>query len=219
MSLAKQLGRDYLDQFYKGAYFQMGNKIYIYSGHINPDTIGCYSIQVDGVRKFEGDHIPSASIQSMDTFAWPNLGYREVTLPRINKKGVFMASSVRSAMRGLQDRHLNMQFPSYVGLFNVPTDVRQMLPKEQYIRQIFNPTYTSFREGMRQLKAGEALAFALNNKLSVGISVNQGPNRLYDVLYKGTVLGEVNERDEVILPYKLAKRASTISLFEGSLRV
>lgn len=219
MSLSTSLGREYMDQFYRGAYFRMEDKLFMYKGHLDPENMLVH-VADSASGRWKSVTISHEKIPDMSSFAWPKLGYREFDFGHVGKvKSVWYVSSARSAMRGLQDRHVKMNpIPQMmvIGAMETPKDT---LNSNIYMKEIFFPSFTRFSEGMKMIQDGKAIAFALNEDYAVSISTGQGPDVLYDVLHKGTIVGEVMQNLEVVIPRRMAKRQSVINLFEGRVRL
>lgn len=218
MALSNSLGAEYMDQFYRGAYFRLGDRLCLYKGHVSAQTIRISS-RAPNMERWSSQDIPTNSIQDMGAFAWPKLGYRDYMVPGTNITSVWLLSTARSAMRGLQERHIKIDpIPQY----NVLTDgygIKEHLSASSYMMPAFFPKFHSYSEGMRKLENAEAIAFSLNEDFAVAISVSQGPGVYYDVLYKDAIVGSIGGGGEVILPLRLRKRGSIQSLFEGRVRV
>lgn len=214
-SLVDQLGYEYVDQFYRGAYFLHEGKVYLYGRHVEPGTIGC-KVLADraGGLTWASVNLPSSIIQNMDFFAWPKLGYRE--FPAENgDKHVFFVSLGRSAMRGLRDELL--QFNPTPVVKNLPRryDLRQWCKNTYYANAIFNPKFTAFEEGVAALREGQYSSFALNEDIALCISTTKGIDRSIDVLFKENIVGEVLDDNTVKVPRKILKRSANAKVFNG----
>lgn len=219
MTLSRSLGRDYMDQFYKGAFFSQGKTLYMYKGHLDGNTIAVSKLNNEGTR-WSSDSVHTESIKDMSAFAWPKLGYREFMFgDGMNLKGVWLVVSSRSAMRGLQDRHVLMRAIPQIQVLGGYDSPKDWIGSYKYMKEVFFPTFTRFGDGMSQIREGKAMAVALSEDFAVSISTSQGPSTLYDVLFRGEIVGEVLENLDVILPRRMCKRASVINLFEGRVRV
>lgn len=222
MSLAKELGRDYMDQFYNGSYFTRDGKIYKYVSHSDSgtDIIAQTVVQgPTGALKWEGALIPSASITNMDDFAWPKLGYRDMTSKNTNVSCAYFVSTTRSAMRGLKYNVITYNCPTVARYLDGLSDPKMFLKDTDQVQAIFFPQFLRFDQALDKIKSGDACAVALNEDLAIALSVDQGPNKLFDVLYKDNIVGYINDQDEVVVPRKLAKRASTLRAFQGRVRL
>jgi hypothetical protein len=210
-----------MDQFYKGAYFRIENFIYRYAGHVGDQV---YTLALDlskpGAR-WTKKSIPTDMLHDMSVFSWPKLGYRELKFGGEGSltKGVWYYTSVRSAMRGLQSKLVNINSTPIMELFPGYEDPKNWLDPEKYMEPVFAPSFTPFAQGMQELKEGEAVAFALSEDFAVSISTTQSPSTLYDVLFRGDIVGEVMSlRNEVVLPRRLSNKTSIHNLFEGFVR-
>lgn len=215
-SLVTQLGLEYVDQFYKGAYFMYAGNVYLYGRHITNEQIKCHMINKD-TWSFTQVEIPSNVIDTMDFFAWPKLGYREYITRGIRNTSYITLQ--RSAMRGLKDDLLDFSCVGDTYLLPSVAQMRESVSQAVYANEIFNPKFTPFLEGLENLRDGKAISFALNEDIAVAFSCTQGPDRLGDVLYKQKVIGEVRPNGEVVIPHKIAKKASSSILFNGKLKL
>lgn len=214
-SLPEQLGREYVDQFYRHALFRMGDDVLMYRKHITANEIQCYAVDK---RRFEWTDkvIPSKDVASMDTFQWPKLGYRQFQY----KKGVFSTSYLsmqRSAMRGLKDELVLCDKVGDAILFQSAPSMRDAMGAAKFAWEIFNPTFTPFDEGVQLIRDGNAICVALNEDVALSFSATQGPNRVADVIYRQKVIGEVRPDGEVVVPHKIARKSA--HLFGRRLRV
>jgi hypothetical protein len=214
MNLIKELGAEYVDQFYRNAMFELDGKIVRYGRHVDGDIIACHAFSKEtATPSWRAVNIESAKIVSMDVFGWPKLGYREFRDG--DKRYVFYVAMTRSAMRGMREELIEYRPIPMVRLLNKVNDVRNWVSSALQAQTIFVPKFTDFSEGMELLRSGRSCSFALNEDLAVCISTSQNDTRLYDVLYKENVIGEVLTDDSVVIPHKLAKRASSMALFNG----
>lgn len=217
-SLSRELGLDYMDQFYKGAYFSVEGEVYQYVRHVDNDTLRVKKVrEVGNDLAFADTHIASDKIQSMDDLGWPTLGYRQMTLKGTDL-GVYFVSATRSAMRGLKDDFIQFSPMPVTALLGPYENPRSFARASMYANEIFKPKFTGFLEGMQMIREGKTSAFALNENIAVGLSTNQAPGRDVDVFYKENVIGQVLEDDVVVVPKRIARRPSSIRLFEGKVK-
>lgn len=215
-NLIDQLGAEYVDQFYRGAYFMLGDKILQYGRH-DPDGSGkilCKGFNADAASpRFATLTIPQDRIESMDTFGWPKLGYRE--LKEGDDKFVYFISLNRSAMRGMRDELLQFSPAPPVGLLPGRDDARRWCSAAMYAQAIFRPKFTDFDEGVWHLREGVYTSFALSPDLAVCLSTSKSVTRSIDVLFRETIIGEVLDDNTVVVPPKIIKRSSNAALFKG----
>lgn len=220
MSLSASLGAEYMDQFYRGAYFRLGEALCKYSGHVTPEIIRVSSSTPE-VGRWSPRDIATDLIQDMAAFAWPKLGYREYNMPAPHQhtRSVWFVTSMRSAMRGLQERHVKMDCLPQQSLLGWMSTPREYLPPGEYMKAVFYPKFTPFGQALRDMAEGKALGCALSEDFALCISVSQGHGIKFDVLYRGNIVGHVAENGEAVLPVRLRKRSSVHTLFEGKVRV
>lgn len=215
-SLVEQLGTEYIDQFYRGAYFLHEGKVYRYGRHGEERTIHCKVLEQRGdSMTWVNTFIAPDLIQNMDFFGWPKLGYREFAEGTAGDKHVFFVSLGRSAMRGLRDELL--QFNPTPIVRNLPRkyDLRSWCRDQVYANAIFNPKFTPFEEGVAALREGQYSSFALNEDIAMCISTTKGIDRTIDVLFKENIVGEVLEDNTVKVPRKILKRSANLKVFNG----
>lgn len=218
-NLAMELGREYMDQFYKEAMFVHGDKIHVYKGHMDDSKIITASIGMEEGARWSSDSVPSDSIKSMGDFRWPKLGYRQFSNKLSQDKLVYYVTSTRSAMRGLKSQFLvYTPTPPLRCVPGVDTPKR-FADSAQIVRTIFNPRFASYHEGLEALRAGTTIGFALNEDFAVSLPVTDTRNYMFDVLYKGAKVGGVDAEGTAILPIRLRKRHSVFNLFEGRINL
>lgn len=212
-NLADELGRDYMDQFYKDAYFAYDGRVHIYKGHLDRARVQTVSCTLDGEDRWDTTEVPSAAIKNMGFFSWPKLGYRE-----LNVKGerlVYSFGSTRSAMRGLKTTFLTYDPLPVLRLIPNGPQPGNYVRKEMLARAIFHPKYMTFLQGIEEMDAKRTAAFALNEDFAISIPVTRMRVGKYDVFYKGNLIGIVQDDGYVTLPRRLRKRNSVLGLFQG----
>jgi len=170
-NLIEELGADYCDQFYANALFADNKYLYSYKGSGAGEEgrkIRVARIPLDTTKPapWGNTALDQSFFESMGTFAWPKLGYRQL----IDEQGlrhVFYVSSQRSVYRGLRDEHITedrLPIGTLVG-----TQMRGF-HNSIYLPQIFKPKFTTYNDGLAELIAGEQSCFALSEDLAVGVS-------------------------------------------------
>jgi hypothetical protein len=214
-NLVDELGLEYVDQFYRGALFQLDNKIYQYQKHSERGVIQCRAFAAESKSpRWQTVYLASEKILNMDVFGWPKLGYREFT-DAYGQKFVYFVSVSRSAMRGLREELIQFTPAPVVRLIPKRHELRQWCNTAVFAQGIFLPTFTDFDTGMELLRTGKCCSFALNEDIAVCLSTNRDHDREFDILYKESVIGEVLADNTVVIPHKIAKRASSMALFNG----
>jgi hypothetical protein len=217
--LAQELGQAYMDQFYKEAYFVMGDKIHVYKGHIEQNTIVTSSTPLNRPGRWSSDSVPSDAITSMAAFRWPKLGYRQIKYGDNTDLFVYYVNSTRSAMRGLKKQFLRYEACPATALLPNMTDPANFVPQNDLVRVIFAPEFSTYREGLELMRANKTAAVALNEDFALCIPCTGTRNHLYDVLYKGDIVGTVGENGIAVLPNRLRKRHSVYHLFQGQINL
>ncbi len=214
--LSALLGREYMDQFYKGALFLRDGYIHSYAGHITASTILTKRISAqpgnnDGWQQYE---LPTSEITDMSAFAWPQLGYRNIQLkPKFS--GVFHMSSIRSAMRGLKSTSIMYEGAPITNLLcngNMPTAYVKI---DHILREVYAPKFPKYREALQQLDQNKHPCLAIHRDFAIGIPVSRAGNDPYDVYYKNAACGVINSNGQAVLTQRLRKRHSVYRLFEG----
>lgn len=215
-NVIEQLGYEYADQFYKKAIFELNGDIYMYTGHLDRNSIACSKAElVDGKWKWVNARLTPNDFPNMGTFAWPRPGYRQFQHKNGQGNLVYYFSSQRSAMRGLK--------PDFIELTPVPvleiipglSNPRDYTDSAAIAKTIFHPQFTPFLEGMRMLRSGEAPSFAISPDVAVALSVSRGQGVEFDVMFRERVIGEVMDGDVVRVPHRFFKKSSSNELFNG----
>lgn len=165
-------------------------------------------------RTWESGHLPLDAINSLADFAYPKLGYRQLDTAAYGKVVVDL-SARRSAMRGLRfENILANPLPAYNVVIPGTADMWHERSGPEMARIIFTPKFTKFSEGIKELMAGEALGFAVNEDIAVTLSYNEGKDRIADILFHGKSVGSVAKDGTILLSNKIFQRAALRKKFE-----
>ena len=217
--LADELGQEYMDQFYKEAMFVYGSRVHQYKGHIDPNTIVTSSTSLRENELWVTSKVPSSYITSMSNFQWPKLGYRQFITNKSTDRLVYYITTMRSAMRGLK-ASLLIYSPAPPYLLIPPYDnPKNVVHSSELARRLFNPLFMKYSEGLNILTRKESAAVALSEDFALCIPVTNTRAHAFDVLYKGQVVGSVDEHGAAKLPNRLKKRHSVYNLFEGRINL
>lgn len=207
-NLVEDLGARYIRDFFNNAVFQMDGKVMKLRDVINND-VHVHEFKLDAkTPKWAAGIIQVDRLVDFTTFKWPKLGYRQVMQGDIGNI-VVNVSSIRNGARGLRTDYIHYEsLPVYqavdVGIFDGWAQVNEA----RRVKEIFAPTFTSFSSGIKQLLAGECLAFAVSEDLAVGLSINQSADRGADIYFRGRVVGNVDENGNVTIVNKILQRDS-----------
>lgn len=213
-NLITELGSSYCDQFYM-------NALFVKDGYLHRFT-GCDSSRIvtaarcplnrEGPQSWRNVNVEADFFESMHTFAWPKLGYRE--LKEGDTRAVFFLTSTRSVNRGLRDDLIQAEsLPAARVLGGIEADMRNF-HNTVYLPAIFAPKFTSYAEGLEKLLSGSIMGFAMSEDLAVGISCTEGMNREYDIYFRQKVIGHLNRDGTAEISNKIIKRASVGRLLE-----
>lgn len=223
MSLAKQLTPEYMDNFYRGAYFlhfdMEAEKQFVcqYSGHMDTTRLLTLAFPMDSITpEWNKKIIRSDSIKSMDDFGWPRLGYRQIEYDGYGSLATYITLR-RSAHRGMRNDLL--QYSS------LPFDMTRntnhpahVFPDPFIVQSIFNPKFPSFPEAVQSIREANKGAVALSESVALGIPVFSECDDGLEIYYKQNTIGHVNKYNEAVIESKLAKRASTSKIFQGYMK-
>lgn len=212
-TLQQDVGTRYIREMYGNAMFRIGDKLY--------KLVTCTD-KVAEVEELDLKNpasvwtaaaIPTSSLQNFSTFKYPSLGYREVISDYTTTKGqkfVVFVTSRRSANRGLREDGLVWRGLPVVdiGLGNIIGATINQIARTERARALFDPKFTSWREGLPQLLAGTISGFALNENVAVGVSMNTSVDVDYDVYFKEKIVGQVSSKGQLTLYNKTIQRDS-----------
>lgn len=216
MSLPLELGTEYIREHLIGSLFRKGNEIAFIRG------CDSYYLQVATIDLNSKDNMewvnknyPHSALNSFKDLAWPRLGYRNMAVDEIFGNVTPYLTSQRSVHRGLREELIESTFPAvYDSMMYNPRGFHPYSNTLYRISQIFDPTWIEFKEGMAKIASGEILGFAMNEDLAIAISVDQGPDKYCDLLFRGRVVGSVTENGELILTNAVIKRSSLKRLYK-----
>lgn len=211
--LHEQLGVQYINEWFAGALFMHENKLHRLRGIERMESgtaVRTHSISLTaGSPRWAGDSVPLSALVDFSTFKYPKLGYRQFRQGRIGNIVVQM-TSVRAAQRGLRIENMTVtSLPAYRAVeIPVSGEGYAAINDARVAKEIFNPTFTPFSVGLRQLLEGEALAFAVNGDLAVGAACVNDGSQGFNVYFRGRVVGTVDERGNLSITNKILQRES-----------
>lgn len=209
-NLVDQLGVRYIREMVTGAYIQ--------KDHI----LHCINAPDDSTRRFvtktidlrqqnpkwaSSTELRFDDIPDFSAFKFPKLGYRQFRQGKIGTIVVHV-STARNAYRGLREESLVVNPLPVFELFQarIP-DGLDSINSARRIREVFNPTFTPFSAGIKQLLDGSIAGFAVSEDLACGISF-EGQDRAFDIYFRGRVVGTVDERGNISITNKILQRDS-----------
>lgn len=206
-NLVEALGAGYIREFFRGSLVCRDGFIHMIN-NASDSVITTNKIPLNGEAKYErwmDGQIPADSIASFLDVSWPKLGYRNIQTNASNV-AVFISSS-RSTLRGLREDNLLYSDLPVSDVLYINAINSGMGSQSTYrLKQIFMPTWISFKEGMKQIGEGAISSFAINEDIAVGLSVDQGPNRYCDIFFREKAVGFIGNDGRVEIANKVIKR-------------
>lgn len=212
-NLALELGTRYVAEFYNGALFVHEGKL---CRIINVGDGGVHVefVMLENPTDWEGVFLPVDVLTNFAKFQWPTLGYRQIQTKRYGTC-VMHISANRSAHRGLRHEHLHIEALAPVRRLANAQYEWEAQPQSHTLVQVFNPTFTKFADGVKLLLAGDIPSFAVSPHLAVGLSVDQGEDRAYDIYFRQKVVGSITDEGNVTISNKIIQRDSVRTALFG----
>lgn len=211
--LIEDLGQDYVDNMWHEAMFVAGDRLHIYVGSGDEEGyIRTKCLKLDGTSsKYSSATVPTSVFESMATFAWPKLGYRNIPHDKYGSL-VYYVTSTRSAMRGLRDTQLVFDAPPIHMIDPFACDARESTRSYAYLPQIFNPTFPPLSEAIGLLTSGERGAVAISEDIAIGINCTTNASKAFDVYFKQRVIGSMASDGSIEIANKIIKRSAMAKL-------
>lgn len=214
-NMIEELGGEYVESFYRRALFRHDDLICQFAGRASDSHMVCSVFGVDDKSpEWRNHQLPNEVFMDMDKFAWPRLGYRDLSLNEMPPAPYYL-NTTRSAQRGLRPEFLSASAPDVLKLIPVTGFGRDLFSSAKMAQTIFRPQFMPFSEGMAKLRAGDVPGFALSSDVAIAISVSESPDAKFDVLHRERVIGRVDDNDQVVVPIRFFKRTTIANLFEG----
>lgn len=212
-TLFDSMGRRYVNEFYSDALFMHEGHVYTFGGWVSDEDLVSVKKLVNG-RWVRATLSPSV-FTDMSTFAWPRLGYRDVTHPSAGGL-TYYVTTTRTAQRGLRHRYIHYDPLPVVGLLNQYYSPQEYADTPTLTGILFNPKFTSFNDGLEKLRAGLSPSFAISEDLAIGLSPFTGQDVFADIYFKGNVVGKVLEDNTVVVPSKILRKSGKLHLLGDS---
>ncbi len=202
-NLIDDLGVHYVHQMYLGAWFLHNNTPTMLEAVGERTVTG---LMWDG-KKLTHAKIPHEEFPDMAKFAWPAMGYRNISFKKHNI--VMDFQHARSAKRGLRDGLLILESSPVTQLFTSKFGGNKDIVggAEQSMYAVLKPTYYTMQQAKQMLNDGEAVGVAISH--SVAIELNPFTNKAedaYSVLFKGAKVGTMSSDGAIRVPGRLAGR-------------
>lgn len=210
--LIQELGQRYVDDMWRDALFVYDDRVHTYIGAESDSSIATKWVKLDGSSaKFSRGSVPASVFESMSTFAWPKLGYRNF---RSKEHGhlVYYLTSTRSALRGLRESQITFDSVPVHMINPYTNEARHALKSHEWLPEVFKPTFPALPEAVSLLTSGERGAVALSEDLAIGVSCTVAPDRAFDVYFKQRLIGSMNTDGVIEIANKIIRRGSTAKL-------
>lgn len=209
MSLINSLGGSYMNEWFIGALLMQDGKLHMID-RVRDDSIRTFSLTKDGTR-WEHDTLGVDVLGGFEDLAWPKLGYRNIKVPNLGYNTVRFAQSQRSVHRGLRRDSIEWtDYPVQGGLIAQYDNTRDV----SEAKCLFWPEFIPYTVGIKQIMNGEALAFAVNEDLAVGLS-STSASAIADIHFRQKVVGRVEEDGKIVLFNKTLRRSHFNKLMEA----
>jgi hypothetical protein len=210
MSLPSELGPQYIQEHIVGAVFRRENEIaYVRGCDSRRLVVSTFDLTNKEAIEWVNKDYPHSALNSFKDMAWPRLGYRNLESDAVFGNVVAYLTTTRSVHRGLREEGIEYYYPEVYSALYWPARTYHPASNTLYrLQQIFDPTWIKFSEGMKRIKDMEIPGFALNEDLAVAVSIDQGPNRFCDMLFRNRVVGHVAEDNTLDLANVTLKRSS-----------
>lgn len=211
-NLITELGADYVNEWFSGAFFQVNDKLHklrdVYRGEAGM-VVRTSSISLNtGAPRWVRDQVGVDVLADFSTFKYPKLGYRQYQQGKTGNI-VMSVGSIRAAYRGLRDTTLKYQYlPTSQVLDQVSDGSWDDVNDARKMREIFAPRFTPFTVGVRKLLDGEVAAFAASEDLAVGIACADHSPNPFVIYFRERVVGSVDENGKTHLDNKFLQRSA-----------
>lgn len=208
-SLIKDLGTRYVREFFNGALFQMDGDICMLRDVAENIAYVHVIDRESATIKWKEKQFPAAKLVDFSTFRYPKLGYRQYKQGKVGNVVVNLTAT-RNTQRGLKNELLSSKALPIFDILTASDEVQgyEHINSARRAKEIFEPTFTPFYEGIKQLIAGDIAGFAVSEDLAVGMSVDTSADRGWDVYFRGRVVGNVDQEGRVNIINKILQRDS-----------
>lgn len=208
-SLVKELGVRYIREFFSGALFEMdGNICYLRDVVDNMAHVQIIDRE-SATPKWKEHTFAASKLVDFSTFRYPKLGYRQFKQGKLGNVVVNLTAT-RNVQRGLK---LELLTARNLPIFDIMEATGQIEGYESVnnarrAKEIFEPTFTPFYEGIKSLLEGDSAGFAVSEDLAVALSIETSADRGFDVYFRGRVVGNVDQDGRVNIINKILQRDS-----------
>jgi hypothetical protein len=173
---------------------------YMYTSYIPLDSKNI------GREPWKDGKYPHDLLKDFSSFQYPKLGYRQLQQSKV-KNAVVAASTARSALRGLRQESIRYDpLPVYNALAMVGDNFSEANAARR-LKEIFQPTFTPFTQGLKKLMDGDWPAFAVNEDLAIGLCVSNDRDG-WDIYFRGRVVGNITPDGVMNITNKILNRDS-----------
>lgn len=211
--LILQLGEGYMNEFFRGTLFEKNGKVCMIRGcsstHVSVDTVDPAHPEAAWSR----ESLPANVLSSFSDVAWPRLGYRNYKHTKMGNLVSYVVCQ-RSVLRGIRLEHLeDAILPICNCLDLIPFSGVGAGSDKYRAVQLFFPTWYTYKEGMTKIKENKFPAFALNEDMAIGLSLEPGNNRFCDIFFREKIVGSVDHSGEIMIANKVMKKRQLTKLY------
>lgn len=190
-NLVEDLGSRYVSEFFGNAYFKYDNNLYRFNLVRNSDldTILIRGAPLEKEYPGERAYLPINILESIKTFSWPKLGYRNV---RSNDDTItaYYITSQRNTRRGLSEESLQCELDRASSMYVTAKDM--FADNGNTMFQVYNPKWFTYDEAISMLLSQAAVSVALSEDVCVVHSLD--PNKadaVFEILFRGQSVASV----------------------------
>lgn len=213
----RSLGSDYVNDFFRGALFldKEKNRVYKLLACERQGMATCSYVDLSDTllnASWQGRELVNLYENdggNFSLFSWPKMGYRNVPHSVLGN-AIYYLTTERGTARGLRDDNIHHLRPaiaiSISDYVHAPCLYDNSAAVRAYV--VYNPTWYSYKEGMKKLLAGEWSAFALNEDLAISISYETPDTSNFDIYFRGVLAGSISEEGHIVMKNKILTRSS-----------
>ncbi|MEG3035773.1 MAG: hypothetical protein RR877_09855 [Aurantimicrobium sp.] len=192
MSLIESMGTRYFSEWFTSALFLYEDRPCMVN-ELRSDGVACTRIDAQRGARDQYVVVPSAFFTGFKVFEYPPLGYRRVG------NVVYHIHRTQSAYRGLRANLLTFEMSPLSYMLQASERTASALAgitTNQRLCQVMKPEYDT-RASLDALVAGTQVAVVPNEDVCIEPSIN---GEDYVVLYRGKVVGSMNQRKQFTIP-------------------
>ena len=210
--LTEDLGESYMNEFFRGSLFRKDNKVCMIQSCSDKEIVVRTINSEDKEYVWVTEALPSSILTSFKDVAWPKLGYRNYKHTMLGNVVSFI-SSQRTVLRGIRVDHLDYNPLPVCNSCGVVTFSGAGAGSDKYrLVQLFFPSFYTYKEGMNKIKENKIPAFALNEDVAIGLSLEPGSDRFCDIHFRNKIVGNISTSGQIMIANKVMKKRNISQL-------